>query len=724
MQCVYEVCAPFLLSPGPSLALGQDSEQAGVDAAAKLMGNFARVVQDIVNSGPKNIDGKTLTQESLTRVNPSDTKTVQKMVSAVCCRLLGKETAGPATPEEAGVWFTAAKFLSKRIQAPGECPGRKPDMSDSQAEAMRTVLAQIEAASKLMNNREVVVQDITNPGPVGVKGGRLTQKNLKRVDRQHQASVDAMVRELSNRLLGQSFKQPSAKGDMLVWAEAAGFFGRRIQGSWDECEGRDADMSARAAGELRSMVGKMEAAIMLMNNRERVVLDIVNPGPGNIEGKTLTQTGLKRVDNKHKASVDDMVKAVGHRLLGQGVFGPLNPDEALAWLEAATFLSERVQGSADEMPGRAPDMSSNAAKAFKGVLAEFEAACKLLSNREVVVQDITNPEVVGVKGGQLTQKNLKRVAYVHYASVDAMIGELSSRLLGRKTYSPSTSGEAQVWAEAAVFFNSRIQASADACPGRNADMSPAAAKAMRKALATVTTQSVKIDVASLEAAQMLMFNHERVIQDITNPGPANIDGKKLTQTDLKRVDIKHQALVGAMVREVCCSLVGKATPKPLTSEETLVWAEAAGFLSARIQGTPDAMPGRKPDMSSDAANALRTMLARMEAAQMLMSNCERVVQDICNPGPRNIDGKALTQTELKRVDIKNEASVNAMIKEVSVRLLGKQPSTPSPQEQQVWAEAASYLSGRIQGTSGEMPGRKPDMSSDAAMALRTVLGQF
>merc|ERR1719327_1632618 len=214
-------------------------------------------------------------------------------------------------------------------------------------------------------------------------------------------------------------------------------------------------------------------------------------------------------------------------------------------------------------------------------------------------------------------------------------------------------------------------------------MSADAAKAMRKVLASISYRAEKLDPASLEAAQMLMSNHVRVVQDITNPGPNNIDGKKLTQTDLKRVDIKHQELVGAMVRDVCCSLVGKATPKPLTSEEKLVWAEAACFLSARIQGTPDEMPGRKPDMSSAAANALRTKLAQMEAGHMLMSNRERVVQDITNPGPKNIDGKALTQTELKRVDIKHEASVNAMIKEVSSRLLGKPPSTPSPQEQQV-----------------------------------------
>jgi len=725
MQCVYQICYPWVVAPPLPLTLGQDEESAGRDAAAKLMGNFARVVKDITNPGPTAIGGGTLTQGSLSRLPPSDTKYVQKMISAVCCRLLGKETSGPSTPEEALVWMKAAQFFSERIQAPGDCPGRKADMSTSQAQAMRKVLAQIEAASKLISNREVVVLDITNPGPTGVKGGDLTQTGLKRVDRKNQPLVDAMVRELTGRLLGKSATNPSSTQEMMVWIEAAGFFGCRVQGSWDECPGRPADMSLGAAKALRKMVGSMEAALKLMSNRERVCSDIVNPGPKNIEGKTLTQLNLKRLDSTHKATVDDMLKAVASRLLGKGVAGPLNQEEALVWLEAAAFLSARVQASAGECPGRAADMSSNGAKAFKGVLAEFEAACKLMSNLDRCVQDLTNPEPVGVMGGMLTQKYLKRVSSIHQASVDDMLRELSSRLLGMKRNAPSAAGgEAQVWADAASFFSSRIQAAEGAPAGRKADMSAEAGAAMQKVLASIANPPEKVDTACLEAAQMLMSNYERVVQDITNPGPNNIDGKRLTQTDLRRVDIKHKELVGAMVREVCCSLVGKATPKPLAPGEVQVWAEAARFLSARIQGTPAEMPGRNPDMSSEAATALRARLAQMEAAHMLMSNRERVVQDITNPGPRNIDGKALTQTELKRVDINNQASVNAMVKEVICRLLNKTPCTPTPQELSVWAEAAAFLSGRIQGTSAEMPGRKPDMSSDAAKALRSVLEQF
>merc|ERR1712043_96159 len=119
-------------------------------------------------------------------------------------------------------------------------------------------------------------------------------------------------------------------------------------------------------------------------------------------------------------------------------------------------------------------------------------------------------------------------------------------------------------------------------------------------------------------------------------------------------------------------------------------------------------------MSAEAASVLRTKLAQVEAAYLLMSN----------PGSSNIDGKKFTQKDLKRVDAIYEASVKSMVKEASCRLLGKGPMSPSPHEEQVWAEASKYLAKRIQATAAKMPGRNPDMSSDAAAALCAVLGQF
>jgi hypothetical protein len=480
-------------------------------------------------------------------------------------------------------------------------------------------------------------------------------------------------------------------------------------------------MSMAAAQALRTMVAKMEAALTLTCHQETVVRGAVQDITSQPEVKSFSYLTVVSQYLSKSASVNEMVTAVRSRLLGNGASGPIRPEEAkeaLVWGEAAAVLGSKAAKEAR--------LSVTAAEMLREAFGEVEAACKLSSNRERVVQDITNPGLTGIGGGFLTQAGLKRVNYVHRASVDAMVSEMCSRLFGKKTNSPSTSAEAQVWADAALFFHHRIQASAAECPGRNADMSQHAAKALRKVLSQIANQPENLEASNLEAAQMLMFNRERVVQDITNPGPENIDGKTLTQTDLQRVDPKQIVLVDAMVNEVCCCLLGRATSKPPSPEDALVWAEAAKFLAGRIQGKREEMKGRNPDMSSGAAAALRTMLAQMEAAHTLMNNRERVVLDITNPGPENIDGKKLTQTNLTRVDAEYRSSVDAMVREVCRRLLGKGATElqVTPEEMPVWAKAARFLSGRIQGAPADCLGRSPDMSSAAAAALRSMLAQL
>merc|ERR1711897_17431 len=118
---------------------------------------------------------------------------------------------------------------------------------------MRKVLVEIEAASKLMSNREKVVLDITNAGPSGVNGGNLTQLDLTRVDRKQQVFVDAMVKEVCSRLLGNSGPEPSTE-QRQVWAEAARFLNGRIQSSAAQCPGRAPDMSRAAATAMRTVL--------------------------------------------------------------------------------------------------------------------------------------------------------------------------------------------------------------------------------------------------------------------------------------------------------------------------------------------------------------------------------------------------------------------------------------------------------------------------------------
>merc|ERR1712242_692589 len=132
--------------------------------------------------------------------------------------------------------------------------------------------------------------------------------------------------------------------------------------------------------------------------------------------------------------------------------------------------------------------ASTAARAMKAALAELEASSKLMSNRETVVLDITNSGPSAVKGGRLTQGNLRRVDGQHRGSVDKMTIELCNGLLGKKMAGPAP-GEAQVWEQAAAFLNSRIQKSRSDCPGRSADMSPDAAAAMRAVLAVIPSET-------------------------------------------------------------------------------------------------------------------------------------------------------------------------------------------------------------------------------------------
>jgi hypothetical protein len=275
--------------------------------------------------------------------------------------------------------------------------------------------------------------------------------------------------------------------------DAAAFLAARIQGPEDALDNepheqdRESDMSNVAKKALRAILGQMEACLKLMSNREKVAKDITNAGPSGVNGGQLTQLDLKRVAPNCQASVDKMLTAVCERLVGKGATGPSRPEEALAWAQGAAFFAGRIQDSACACPGRARDMSGNAAREMRTVLGEIEAASLLMSNREKVVLDITNAGPSGVNGGNLTQLDLKRVDRKQQASVDAMVKEVCSRLLGNNNGADPSAEQRQVWTQAARFLNGRIQSSAAACPGRTPDMSVAAATAIRTVLTQIAS---------------------------------------------------------------------------------------------------------------------------------------------------------------------------------------------------------------------------------------------
>ena len=225
-----------------------------------------------------------------------------------------------------------------------------------------------------------------------------------------------------------------------------------------------------------------------------------------------------------------------------------------------------------------------------------------------------------------------------------------------------------------------------------------------------------------------------------NPNPdTNIDGKPLTQLELVRVAPEHERFADEALHEIERRLLGQGQTRPLTNEAQQVWAAVATYLDGRIQATPAEKPGRKPDMSAPAA-AMREVLAqltqlravhdleeaRREAGLKLRGNHARVLLDVCNPSAHlNIDGKPLTQLELVRVSPKHKDLAGEALCEIERRLLGEGWSdAPTDEAAMVWAEVATYLGGRIQGTPEEKPGREPDMSARAATAMREVLQQL
>merc|ERR1719473_36832 len=298
------------------------------------------------------------------------------------------------------------------------------------------------------------------------------------------------------------------------------------------------------------------------------------------------------------------------------------------------------------MPGRVPDMSSGAAVAVRAALAQMigqlekvaasgpEAATLLEANRARVVQDITNPGPKNIDGKDLTQKHLTRVDKKDQSEVDVMVREVCSCLRGKEMSAPSSPTAFKVWADAASYLSGRVQGSAEEMRGRKPDMGRDAATALRMVLGHIV-ESHKLFAARQEASKTLNNNRQKVVDDICNPGPNNIHGKRLTQPQLERVDGNHRQTVDMMVSEVANQLQGIATnKKPSTPAEMQVWAAAACYLSQRVQGTPEQMPGRAPDMSADAAKSLCSALGRIEASCRLGANREKVVQDIVNPAPQ------------------------------------------------------------------------------------------
>jgi len=155
-------------------------------------------------------------------------------------------------------------------------------------------------------------------------------------------------------------------------------------------------------------------------------------------------------------------------------------------------LSDRVTSA-----GASEDADGNAAE--HTCMAREEAARKLISNHKAVLKDVTDimPR---------TQPELERVALFDAPFVDDALREIGRRLLGRRAdgsnegWCPATAEEAKAWAQTTKYLANRLQATPGEKPGREPDMSLAAARAMRAVLVDVSRVALGV-WAAFEGAQ-------------------------------------------------------------------------------------------------------------------------------------------------------------------------------------------------------------------------------
>jgi len=153
---------------------------------------------------------------------------------------------------------------------------------------------------------------------------------------------------------------------------------------------------------------------------------------------------------------------------------PVSMSSMGRWDQLRSLLDNGVGSSADGVAGE------------HDAKAREEAAQKLIANHVHVLKDVTHT-------APSTQTNLCRVDIKLAPFVDQALRECARRLVGDRPGSseleeklePSNEDQANAWRGMARFVAGRIQAMAEQHPGRQADMSQAAADAMRAVLCEI-----------------------------------------------------------------------------------------------------------------------------------------------------------------------------------------------------------------------------------------------
>lgn len=627
-------------------------------------------------------------------------------------------------PNEDGVWLLL-RVLMESDKAAGIPLGVAADHPQTSRE---------EAARKLITNHAYVLKDLCNPSKVrNIHGTKLlTQLDLERVPVESSPHVDAFLREVAWRLLGGAYElnthlDPTNPKQCQAWKAAAQYLEKRLQTSAEQVPGRPRDMAPAAAKAMvavmmeiaqvepawaplqvllengaagpvegaalaHSQAVRHEAAHKLVINHAYLVKDVCNSSSvSNIHGNmSLTQVDLNRLPYEDTPHVDSLFREVARRLLGGSAelevkVDQANPRMIMAWKQAALYTEKRLQTTAGQMPGRTADMSPLAASAMVEVMAEVAAGQHAWRPLQQLLDDGTG--AVGLMGA-------------------------------------------------------------------------------------ATEHSKE---ARLEAARKCISNHMHIVKDVCNPSvTTNIHGNKsLTQQELERVPVDSSQFVDQFLREVAGRLLGGAETYERRldlhdPQQAMAWVQAAAYLEKRLQSSAEQMPGRPKDMDPAAAAAMVAVMteiaqsalawltlwqmlgpasssegrsqsdasaAQIEAARKLITNHGAVRLDICNPfGTQSIKGNKLTQARsLMRLPHEDTPYVDQFLREIARRLLGPRAASlrsavhldpKLPAQARAWEGAARMFSQRIQSTPQQSPGRNPDMSPEAAEAMKAVIEEL
>merc|ERR1719210_1160173 len=475
------------------------------------------------------------------------------------------------------------------------------------AAAKFSLAARVEAAEKLITNRERVLNDICN-------SNRKTAPlpDVPVVPLQFASTVENGMIETARRLLGGRSQEPSsprfsstaADKDALV--NMAKIIDARLQTTFAQCPGRAPDMKEEAGAALRAVV--KEVGGLPFNSR---VVPDRKPWDG-----CLSCFGFASPTYK----------------------GPP------AFKVRATMDWQKLGRSLVEGGGEAEGVA-----AVHPLEARVEAAKKLITNRDAVLNDICNP----ARKSQMS--TVSTVVSQNLAgAVEQGMKETARRLLGKPGYetpisSPKNPQEKQAWVDMAKIIEGRMQASFKDCNGRVPDMGAQAAQALIDVMKEVsgimvtTTSDWKALEAMLaagggtaqgaagkfslkarvEAARALIPNRARVLNDVCNPA------RKTQPIPLKEVvPQEHKSAVENGMKETARRLLGSpscinlqppikqpSAAENFKAEEHKAWVDMAKIIDARLQTNPAQCPGRKPDMGEEAGAALRAVLKEVCGAE-------------------------------------------------------------------------------------------------------------